>query len=184
MGMAMSDFEALETVWKHADITRNRKIVLYRACVLQKLLYCLHTAWLPVNALRKLDGFHTRCLRKICGIQHAYLSRVSNARVLEVANLNPLSAMLREKQLKLFGKIARQGDNSLLRQAVFETGTCSIKRLPGTRRRGRPRQTWAAGVAAQAEAAAGQQPSSDLLQNTPSAEKSWKVTVRRYCYES
>ena len=35
--MAASDFEKFETVWKLANISKAKKIVIYKACVLQKL---------------------------------------------------------------------------------------------------------------------------------------------------
>ena len=99
VGMAKSDFNVLETVWKHANISRKRKVEIHMACVVQKLLYCLNTLWLNKSMLRKLDGFHARCLRRICGVEHAYLSRVSNAQVLAEAKAEPLSVALRVRQL-------------------------------------------------------------------------------------
>ena len=65
LGLAQSDFKNLEKVWKHANIPQHRKIQIFDTCVGSQLLYCLHTAWLNKAELRKLDGFHARCLRKI-----------------------------------------------------------------------------------------------------------------------
>ena len=151
--------------------------------MLQKLLYSLHTAWIPASSARKLDGFHARCLRSILKVPHAYLSRVSNAQVLQQAGVPALTQTLRERQLKLFGELARKGDTSLLRQVVFQPGTLEARRWPGLRRQGRPRQAWATSVRAHAVAAAGcEEQLAILLQNTPEAQRRWAAAVRRYCY--
>ena len=78
LGLARSDFKNLEKVWKHANSPQHRKIVIFDICVGSQLLYCLHTGWLNKAKLRKLDGFHARCLRKILSIPHPFISRVSN----------------------------------------------------------------------------------------------------------
>ena len=55
---------------------------VFNACVVSKLLRCLHTAWLNKAELRRLDVFQTSCLRKILRIPHSFKSRVSNAEIL------------------------------------------------------------------------------------------------------
>ena len=66
-----------------------------------KLLYCLHTAWLNKAFFRRLDGFQARCMRKIRGIPHSYLSRVSNVEVLKQAAAKPYSEISTHEQLLL-----------------------------------------------------------------------------------
>ena len=44
IGMAYSDFSALQRVWSHANITRKKKIVIFNACIISKLLYGLDVA--------------------------------------------------------------------------------------------------------------------------------------------
>ena len=72
---------------------------------------------------RKIDGFQNRCLRVIWGIKPAFVSRVSNAKVLEVTGEKPLTQILEKQQLLLYGRAARQADNSLMRESVFCPGS-------------------------------------------------------------
>ena len=97
LGAAAADFTQLQVLWKHANVSRAFKKEVYLSCVVQKLLYCLHTGCFTKAELRKLDGFHARCLRKVYGIPHSQESRVSNATVLATAGLVPLSATLLER---------------------------------------------------------------------------------------
>ena len=76
-------------------------------------------------------------------IPHPQYSKVSNAKVFEVAGVAKLSATLHERQLLLFGEIARKTAGDPIRAAVFEDGSTALRKLSGVRRRGRPRQKWA-----------------------------------------
>jgi len=184
LGMATAEFAALERLWMHASIPKTRKIAIYRACILQKLLYCLETTWLTAAASRKLDGFHAKCLRKICKIQHSYLSRVSNADVLKDAGEQPLTATLRYRQLKLFGRIALMQEDTLMRKVTFEPGSFDVRRRIGARRRGRPRQTWTPCVRAHAVAAAGGEDElTRMMENTAGGRAAWSKAIWSYCYK-
>ena len=78
IGNAQADSRVLRKVSGHSTLNLKRKLHIYYACIVSKLLYGLHTTWLNVTERRRLDGFHTRCLRRILGISAAYYSRVSN----------------------------------------------------------------------------------------------------------
>jgi hypothetical protein len=65
LGQAECEFKALRQVWAHSNISRRFKYQIYVACVVQKLLYGLESAWINAAGKRKLDGFHARCLRRI-----------------------------------------------------------------------------------------------------------------------
>ena len=90
LGLARSDVKNLERVWKHANIPQHRKILIFDTCVGSQLLYCLHTAWLNKAELRKLDGFHARCQRKILGIPHPCISRVLNCHVFQAGQMSAI----------------------------------------------------------------------------------------------
>ena len=81
LGLARADFNQLKRVWSHTSIARARKLKIYEACILSKLLYCLDTVWLTSVEMRKMEAFHHKCLRKIAGVLPSYYSRVSNADV-------------------------------------------------------------------------------------------------------
>ena len=119
LGAARAEFETLARVWSHSTLDNARKLRIFDACVVSKLLYCLHTSFLSKQELRRLDAFQARCLRKILRIPHSYISRVSNERVLERAGSKPLSNALLRRQLLFLGHVARKPGDDPVRQTVF-----------------------------------------------------------------
>ena len=68
-------------------------------------------------------------------------------------------------------------DDALQKKMVFEDGGQGIRRWPGVRRRGRPRQAWAPGVWEHAVAAAGGEAEQTTLLWDPRA---WNPKVKQY----
>ena len=68
LGEAKGQFDKLARVWRHSTLHPQQKIRIFQACVVSKLLYCLHTMWLNKAELRKIDGFQAKCLRSILHI--------------------------------------------------------------------------------------------------------------------
>ena len=118
---------------------------IYMAYVVSKLMYSLETIWLLKNERAKLDAFHVKCLRKIFGIPPSFVSRISNAEVLETAAAPLLSEILASRQAKLYKRLQDQPQQSFARRLVCtETGEPRVWHVK--RRRGRPRQMWAHSV--------------------------------------
>ena len=84
---------------------------------------------------------------------------------------------LLERQLRLFGDIARKGNDDPLREAVFEEGTVLVRKTEGARKRGRPRQKWADIVHAHAVDAAG---GAEALQDKLADQVKWRTAVKHY----
>ena len=127
IGLARQEFHELARIWKHANISRHRKIELYTSCVVSKLLYALHSTWLSKQQRCKLNAFHCKCLRAILNIPHSYISRIRNEEVLRQASSMQLSNTLLKNQLTYFGKLARTPSH-LNRDLVFKSGSCKIAR--------------------------------------------------------
>jgi len=142
LGMARSDFKQLAKVWKHACLSLDKKLQIFEACIVAKLLYCLHTAWLNAADLRKLDAFQAQCLRNIAGIPHSYISRVSNKSVLETCKHPKMSSKLHYRQMILMHKVAQLPDEDVTRQIVFEPSSFELLAPASPRKRGRPRNCW------------------------------------------
>ena len=143
IGEARGIFKALQRCWAHANICRKRKLELYSAIVLPKLLYNMETLWLLQADRQRIDSFDVQCLRRICRIPHAYFSRVSNASVLGLTRRRPLSETLIQRQISLYMKIANSPADDLLRRLTCESASDSPRVWNTTRRRGRPKQQWA-----------------------------------------
>ena len=166
--------------WSHSTLSQGRKLEIYAQCVVSSLLYGLSTAWLTTAARRRLDGFHARCLRRILRIPSAYISRVANTVVFAKAGQKSLSCQLLHRQLVLYGRLARRPDSCPVRAAVFKPNTVDPLELPGRRRRGRPRDTWAGKVRHHAvQLAGGEALLRDLLARTPEAISSWAGLLSR-----
>ena len=182
LGAAQSDFQKLCKIWSHSSISMQRKLHIYQACVLSKLLYSLHVAWLNAAEVRKLDAFHFRCLRRIAAVKHSFYSRVSNQTVLDKVGGTRLSTDLCRRQLLYIAKLARRPAGYFLRDTIFEPNSIDLKRISGPRRRGRPRIIWAEAVFNLALSIAGNHHSLvSLWANTPVARCAWQAAVDVHC---
>ena len=179
IGRARSEFDSLQRVWSHSTMSTKRKINVYLACVESTLLYSLHTSWLRQHELARLNAFQARCLRRILGIKHSYVSRVSNAAVLQRAGRGKLSDLLLRRQLILFGDIARKADDHPVRMVVFQPSSSELAQAPGRRKRGRPRQAWATELSKHAKQICRNSGWNFSELSTFPAE-AWKAAVRKY----
>ena len=140
--------------WAHANISRSRKILQYNTIVRSKPLYSLDSLWLLQGDLHRLDAFHHQCLRKNNKIPPSYVSRISNKQVLEAAHQGLLSDMLQRQQVKFYNRIAKLPEDNLLRKLTCMPGSVLPRIWDTARRRGRPRQQWAACIYALSQARA------------------------------
>ena len=189
VGEARASFDALQAVWRHANISRARKVNLFSACVVSKLTYSLETLCLHTADRVKIDAFQAQCLRKIFNIAHSMISHVSNAEVRRRANQQCLSQQLLARQLFYYGELSALPSESLPRQSVFQSGTSRLLD-PGRRRRGRPRLQWASVMHAHALTIATCMHGGALSQEEAARQtfgrgmfnrQAWKEEVLRYC---
>ena len=138
-------FNMLCKIWSHAGISRHRKLYIYSSCVISKVLYSLDSVWLLKADRTRLDAFNCACIRRICGIPHSYVSRVSNDDVLQHSGQPRLSSILAARQVRLYKRIAALPDTSLVKSVIC-TGDGQPIIWSLQRRRGRPRQMWATQV--------------------------------------
>lgn len=146
LGMAANDFRELSRFWKHARISRERKLQALQAVIFSKLRYGFSACFFNAAELRRLDGFQNRCLRGAVGIKPAFISRISNAKVLETCKQKPLSMQVQKEQLLLFGEAARAAPSNPLHSSLFWTSTLDLRVNAFVRRIGRPILEWASGV--------------------------------------
>ncbi len=84
---------------------------------------------------RRLDAFGTKCLRKIMG--YRWNDFVSNQRLLHETGSRSVTSIVRERQLRLYGHMARLSDIDLAHRVL------SVRDNPEWRRPiGRPRNSW------------------------------------------
>ena len=129
-------FASFQKLWKSKQLSNPLKCKLYRALVLSVVLYSSETWTMNKSTQRKLESFHTSCLRRI--LCFSYLERVTNEEVLARSRMSTLSAMIMIKRLKWFGHILRMNDDRLALRAFTWEPTEKYryaKRAPGDQRK-------------------------------------------------
>ena len=149
------------------------------SCIVAKLLYGLDSAWLSSVMQRKLDGFQAKCLRRILKISPAFISRVSNKYIRNQFKAHPLSVTPLERQLMLFGHVARAPQNSILYRMLFDDNQFNLREPP--LKRGRPKDTWARKLKQASIQCCGSVQQFASMVKDPIT---WKATVRKFCRQS
>ena len=178
LGEATATFYSLLAIWKHSNIKVGRKLLVFKALVISKLLFSLDVYCLRKSDRNRIDAFYVRCLRKILGIPHSMISHVTNATVLQRANSKALSEQLAQKQLLLYGRISRLPNNSMLRQAAFDSDSIEPKQFTRPHRRGRPRLAWSSTTYARALAVCNFD--AQILQTSLQSQDIWQEMVWRH----
>ncbi|CAE8615620.1 unnamed protein product [Polarella glacialis] len=183
LGETRGMFEKLVAVWKHANLTKERKLTIYRACVLSKLLFSLEVVCMRKANTQRLNAFHCSCVRRILGIPHSMFSHITNTEVLRQAGEQPLSQTLLRRQLLFYGRLVASPDHSLLRQTVIQPGSALPKQLVYAQRRGRPRLSWISVMYGHASKAVDSRPQSlqDILCGISASLTVWRTVVADYC---
>ena len=140
----------LTAVWKHANISRQRKKHILDSCVVSKLLYGLESVWLLQADRSKLDAFYASGLRKILNVAPSFISQVPNATVMDYFDAKPLSHQLLARQLHLYGKLCHRTQEDLKRQVALEPNDRIPRSWHPNRRVGRPCLRWTDCVFAEA----------------------------------
>ncbi len=106
LGLAYGAMNSLnKTVWRSRYLSRWTKVRVFRSLVLPVLLYSCE-AWTLTDGLRRrLDSFATTSLRRIFG--YRWQDHVSNRRVLDRAEMGRVTCLVRERQLRFYGHVAR-----------------------------------------------------------------------------
>ena len=65
MTLAMTKFARLHNIWGDARLSRDLRVRLYMVRVVSTLLYGCESWHLDSAAVKKLRGFHSRCLARI-----------------------------------------------------------------------------------------------------------------------
>ena len=103
--------------------------------MLPVLLYGSETWTLDSDLKRRIDAFGNKCLRRIMG--YRWDDYVSNQRLLRETGSRPITCIVRQRQLRLYGHVARFPEVDPAHRVL------SVRDNPVWRRpRGRPRSSW------------------------------------------
>ena len=84
-------------VWSNNNLKEHTKVNVYKACVINTLLYERESWTMSVHQEKRLNVFHMRCLRRILGI--TWQDRVTNKVVLEQAGIPSLYTLLKQRRM-------------------------------------------------------------------------------------
>lgn len=104
-------------VWNRRGISLETKLKVYRAVVLPTLLYACETWTVYQRHAKKLNHFHTTCLRKLLNIK--WQDRTPDTEVLAKATLPSIFTILMQSQLRWAGHVARMPDHRLPKRLFY-----------------------------------------------------------------
>ena len=131
IALASAQFKRLSNIWQAGDINRKTKTSLFKSLVLPVLLYGCKTWKLTKGEEGKLDIFQNKCLRRIFKIRRQ--QHISNNTVLEMAEVQKISAEVRRRRWNWIGHILRKDSHDDCAVALGWTPE-------GRRKSGRPKK--------------------------------------------
>jgi len=105
------------SVWKRRGIGLQTKLKVYRAVILPTLLYACETWTVYQRHARKLNHFHTTCLRRLLNIR--WQDKVPDTEVLAQADLPSIYTILMQYQLRWAGHVVRMPDDRLPKRLFY-----------------------------------------------------------------
>ena len=98
------------SIWDRSGIRLDTKLKVYRSVVLPTLLYACETWTVYQRHAKRLDHFHTSCLRKLLKIK--WQDRIPDTEVMKRAGMQSVHTLLKLAQLRWTGHITRMPDES------------------------------------------------------------------------
>ncbi len=134
--LAYGVMDSLNTsIWRCRYLCRRTKLHIFKTLVLPVLLYGCELWTLNSDLERRLNVFGTKRFRRIMG--YRWQDFVSNQRLLHETESRPVISIVRERQLQLYGRVARLPDVDPAHRVL------SVRDNPLCRRPiGYPRNSW------------------------------------------
>ena len=103
------------SVWDRSGIRLDTKLKVYKAVVLQKLLYACETVY--QRHAKTLNHFHKSCLRKLLKIK--WQDRIPDTEVLKRAGMQSVHTLLKLTQLRWTGHVTRMHEERLPKKILY-----------------------------------------------------------------
>ena len=100
------------SIWDRSGIRLDTKLKVYRSVVLPTLLYAWKTSTVFQWHAKRLNHFHTSCLRKLLKIK--WQDRIPDTEVLKRAGMQSVHTLLNLAQLSWTGHVTRMPKENLL----------------------------------------------------------------------
>lgn len=123
----------LGSLWRSSFMSRGLKLRIFSSCILSVLLYGCETWGVAARSINKLQVFVNKCLRRICKI--FWPETISNSDLHELTNIKPILKEIGKRKWRWIGHTLRRPTDNIARQALDWNPQ-------GSRRPGRPSNTW------------------------------------------
>ena len=104
-------------IWDQSGIRLDTKLKVYRSVVLPTLLYECETWTVYQRHAKRLDHFHTSCLRELLKIK--WQDRIPDTEVLKRAGIQSVHTLLKLAQLRWTGHVTRMPDERLPKKILY-----------------------------------------------------------------
>ena len=105
------------SIWDRSGIRLDTKLKVYRSVVLPTLLYACETWTVYQRHAKRLNHFHTSCLRKLQKIK--WQDRIPDTEVLKRAGMQSVHILLKMAQLRWTGHVTRMPDERLPKKILY-----------------------------------------------------------------
>ena len=105
------------SIWDQSGIRLDTKLKVYRLVVLPTLLYTCETWTVYQRHAKRLNHFHTSCLRKLLKIK--WQDRIPDTEVLKRAGMQSIHTLLKLAQLRWTGHVTRMPDECLPKKILY-----------------------------------------------------------------
>ena len=105
------------SVWDRSGIRLDTELKVYRAVVLPTLLYACETWTVYQRHTKRLNLFHTSCLRKL--LKMKWQDRIPDTEVLNRAGMQSVHTLLKLAQLRWTGHVTRMPEECLPKKILY-----------------------------------------------------------------
>jgi len=131
---------ALNPIWWHKNITKNRKLCIYQTIIQSNLVYGAEVWQIPTREINKILSTEMDVLRR--SARKSRIERTKNERIKEIMGVKgqlDIIDIIQKKRLQWYGHVKRMPEERIPK-LIMEW-------IPLERRKsGRPRKTWMEGV--------------------------------------
>ena len=121
------------SIWDRSVIRLDTKLKVYRSVVLPTLFYACETWTVYQRHAKRLNHFHTSCLRKPLKIKWQY--RIPDTEVLKRARMQSIHTLLKLAQLRWTGHVTRMPDERLPTKILYGELQVGKRSLGGQKKR-------------------------------------------------
>ena len=141
-GLASAAYKSLRTIW-NSRLPIRVKLHIFQSVVVSTLIYSLDSLTMLPKHFRRLNSIYFRLLRRVVGVKAAYISRVSNITVWELAGRPTTPAQLiLQQQIKLLLTCLATPPNDPFHHIVFCSALRDRIECNKKSSRGRPPPHW------------------------------------------